>query len=204
MKKLTAVILAAAVVILSALCACDMPTCHSMSMDSPLPRVEQFVQCMKSEDFSGAMELVQSGTDIDFFVGRTALENDEVSSVIYSALIESYGIEFPDDAYSISGRYAEIRFNFTYLDIEGLSDRLNALIAESGKERMYYGEVFDTEEKALALMHDVFIESFSGSCPEYNIKDYYVTREIEISAEFSQDGWMLIIGDDFYKALTGK
>lgn len=211
MKKRLAALLAAFCALALILSGCSLPAYSKEELENPKQTVRQFVDAMSSRDFASAEALVGNYATMGFDGMETAA-NSEIDSLLIDMLFESYKLEFISGDMSsitipyesrdlkVSGKDAEISFLFTYLCFDNMLEDFSAVITEIGEDRMYYGEVYDTEEKALALAEEAFGKTFSAD----DMEKYYQTKEFTLTAHLTDDGWKLDMSEEFYSALLGR
>lgn len=210
MKK---VILLVSVLLCAALlCSCTVPSFSSQSMENPKITLERFVESLQARDFESAMDMVGNYSSFAF-EDYSLLEEASAEKIIADYILDSYQITFPDEecgnvftghsseGLSINGREATIEFEMRFFDLGLLTEQLTLLVTEEGSERMFHGEVYETQEQVLALAREVLVAHLSE---EGAAEQYYTTQQFEITAVYVSGDWELQITDEFYSALVGS
>lgn len=193
-----------------ALAGCEFGTFSTEKLDNPKLAITEFVEDMRAGKFTEAMERVGNYSTMGFdtlseyITGQT--DYSLASMLMQSYAVEFYnndmdqvGVPYESEDMNIDGKTAYVSFKFTSLSFPLMSETLKQLVTEEGSNRMYYGETFDSEEEAMALVDEVFEKTFDG-----DISSYCTTVELKIELIYADDGWKLVIDDEFYKALLGK
>ncbi len=211
MKKRIFAVICAGCMLIIMLSGCTFSAYSSSSLPNPKNTVAQFVDAMRRRDFEAADSLVGNYSDMGF-VSFDEVPEDDIDRRLINMLFDSYQVEFYDSDTSpieipfesadmtVQGRDAELTFRFRYLCFDMMSEDFAAEITELGESRMFYGEVYDTAEKALALADEAFANVFS----EDDMEKYYQKKVFTLTAHYSADGWLLDMSSDFYSALLGK
>jgi len=198
------------------LCGCEWGTISGRTMENPKQAIAGFMEAMQSERFDhiaaeNAMGYVGNYSTMGF-EKHTMIEDDSLEKALFDLLRSSYSVEFADsdlsdiatpyrsDDMRVSGKKAYVTVTFTSLDLESMSVPLSEAVSRIGEERVFDGEVFETEESALALIEEVFHTVFDVS----DMSEYCVTRQLTVELEYHEDGWKINISDELYDALLGQ
>ena len=224
MNRINTILRMAAVLLLTVclLSGCSMSSIgqpgvfSNQDLDNPKQAVLDFVDAMKAEKFDtaaadNAMSYVGNYSTMGF--EKFTLVDDSVETLLFDALRESYAVTFADsdlspvripcrtEDMSVAGKQAFVTFDFTSLDFSLMSEALTVAVAEVGAERMYDGAVYDTQETAMALVEEVYSTTF---LEENKVSDFYVTRPVTLELQFTDDGWKIVVSEEFYDALLGR
>lgn len=209
MKKYLS-LLCAVVMLAAVLCGCTAPAYSAGEMENPKITLNCFVEAMSERDFDKAESCVINYTTLGFD-GMEKVSQASADWRIYELLFDSYEAEYKESStepitspyvsedMNVNGRRADITFDFTSFNFEKMSADLTKAIAEIGAERMYYGETFETEEEALALVEEGYETVFKN-----DMSQYYKTQVLTVTAWYDNGEWKLEISDEFYSALTGR
>lgn len=200
---------AAAVALLIALAASGCGVMSGETLENPKLAVNEFIDCMRSEDYDEAMKYVLNYSTLGF--ENVDIEAGSLDETLYKMLRESYGTRYADpqlDPISIpysgvdmtvDGRQAFLTVYFTSLNFEMMSEVLKEEITETANERMQQAQYYDTEEKAMELIIEMMPLTFGE-----DLSAYYVERELTLEVFYTKDGWKLNISDELYNALLGR
>lgn len=210
--------IAAACCLLAAamLSGCEFGTFSDRSLENPKQAVLDFIEAMQADEFdSAAAEAAMAKVGNYSTMGfdkYTSIEEDTLESTLFDLLRNSYDVEFANSDLepisspyqgvdmTVEGKQAHVTFTFTYLDLSEMSGPLSEAVSQTGTDRVYEGETFETEESALALVEEVFLEMFDAE----DMSEYCVQREFTLELNYHEDGWKLSISEEFYNALLGK
>ncbi len=199
-------------VLMISLCSCSMDFTPKPTgaIANPKLTVVEFVDSIKAGDYKKCESLVSNYAELGFSDGKS-FRDDAVSQFFYDCLINSYKVEFIDNDnivsvtdsvsdtdYSVHGRSAQVKFLFTYFDSGKMTARMKEIATEIGHEKMYYGFVYDSEEKVDELVLDVL-----DVVQTEPVEQYYVTREITVNMVYADDEWKMELTDEFYDILLG-
>jgi len=200
----------------SVLSGCDFGVFSNADLDNPKQTVLDFINTMKTSKFDQTAADTALGYIGNYsnmgFEKFTMVEDDNIESELFFALRKSYSVEFADDSLdpvrspytgedmSISGKQAFVTFEFTSLDFTLMSDALAEQVNKVGSERMYSGEVYETQEQAMALVEEVY----ASFAEEIDIAEFCTTKTIQLEMLYTEEGWKLMVNDVFYDALLGK
>jgi hypothetical protein len=190
-------------------------------LPNPAETVKAFVDAIAAGDYEKADSYIYNYASLGF-EGEKESE-DEFYSLFRSSLIESYKINFltpeeelasssditpheeqetvsPSDAKATTdGMNATVPIRFTFLDFNKVTDRLSEIAVGIAEKKKYNGYVYDSDEKANALL----AESFEKLKKEGNMDVYLSDIELTVKLIFTDDSWKIIMEDDFYRVLLG-
>lgn len=221
LKKIICLFLAVILTALFAvpLCSCtadkhdnglSAPAYTNITMENPKITLDLFVEAMRECKFEKAESYVMNYTTMGF-EGIADVPRDSADWQIYEMLFDSYKVQYKNSStedvtspytsedLNVNGRKAVITFTFTSFSYKKMMEELSAAISEVGGERMYYGETFETQEEALALVDDAFEIVLKNDASKY-----YSEKSITMNAWYNDGEWKLEISDEFYAALIGR
>ena len=198
------------------LSGCQFGTFSDRSLENPKQAILDFVEAMQADVFDdaaaeAAMAKVGNYSTMGF-EKYTSVNDDVLEKTLFDLLRKSYEVDFSNSDLesisspyqgvdmTVSGKQAQVTFTFTYLNLSAMSGPLSEAVSQTGTERVYEGENFDTEESAMALVEEVFLEMYGSA----DVSEYCVQKEFTLELSYHEDGWKLNISEEFYNALLGK
>lgn len=194
------------------LCSCDMDFTPKPTKAIPNPKltVVEFIDSIKEGDFEKCGSMVSNYAQLGFDDGK-AFDDDPVSKFFYESLINSYKVEFIDNDnvvsitdsvsetdYSVTGRTAKVRFRLTVFDVNKMTATMKAIATEIGEEKMFYGHVYDSDEKVEELILDTL-----DAAQTEDMEQYRVTHEITVDMVYEDNMWKMELTDELYDILLG-
>lgn len=204
-------------VLLAVLLLAGCGTFAGRSVDNPKRTIIGFIDAMQADRFDRsaadtAMSYIGNYSTMGF-EKYTEVNDSRLERMLFDLLRNSYSVEFDSSSLdpvpspyqgkdmTISGTQAFVRLSFTSLDISQMSEPLSEIVTEIGAERMYDGEIYETESDAAALVEEVFTERFVS---DGDVSDYCTERRLTLELVYSDGGWKIVVSDEFYDALLGK
>lgn len=199
------------------LSGCDFGLFSSRSVDNPKQAVIGFIDALQADRFDRtaadtAMSYVANYSTMGF-EKYTEVNDDPLEETLFELLRSSYSVEFDEKSLepvtnpyqgrdmTVSGKQAFVRLSFESLDLSVMSEKLAEAVTETGAERMYDGETFETEEEAAALVEEVFAQIFDD---ETDVSDYCVEHRLTLELAYVDSRWKIVVSDEFYDALLGR
>jgi|GEM_PF-1744096 len=199
------------------LSGCEGGLFSGMTIDNPKTAITEFIDAMQSPVFDDtaaetAMSYVANYSTMGF-EKYAQVQDDRLEKRLFDLLRQSYSVEFFDSSsedisnpyqssdMTVSGKKAYVRIKFSCVDYTLMSEALSEKVTEIASERAFYGETFETEEQAMALVDEVFDTVF---VPGESMDRFCVERELTLEMKYVDSSWKIVISDEFYDALLGK
>ncbi len=198
-KKITCIFVIFATVL--SLSACDMPIKIIGSIPEPRDTVTGFFDSVCAGDFKKSDKYL-SGMSLSM---KKDIEG-HFASKLYDYLVKSYAYQINGDVVS-SQLDAECKVDFTYLDLNLLSDDLKARSTQLGKRYIAENKEGYVEEKDGAInLTDSGAEKIAEEALDdlmKNSEKYCSTKTFDITLKYSGGKWLISLTDELFEAISG-
>lgn len=209
-KRRIASVIALGLIPCAVFSSCSLPTTAVEKLDNPKLAISEFIECLSEKRFDDYHQYLNNYASLGFEDYSSEAGEDAIKKYICDNIFDSYSVSFADNSfepvsgnssgidYSISGQHAAVTFTLTAFDTDKLQRRVSALAEEIAAPAIKTGYVYDTDEKAMALINEAMTALGSDDPSEF-YSDSIITADLE----YSGGRWLINISDEFFAVLCG-
>ncbi len=185
-----------AVMAAAVLTGCSLPSYNVSDDGSPAEALRVFLDTFIREDYRQAGELTENCDFGDSLISAELSGEKAVSLKLAEVIGKSRSYQLTDNVRETDSHQAYVEILYTTFNLEAFEKDVTGKVENEVQERRYAGEEITDPEDTKDLITDIKLECLRT--PE----TYYLTKRFEVRLVSRKGRWLVVISDDFYKALT--